>query len=166
MNCYLASRGRIQKTEESGLKQLEAAVTSLDQGGDRDGLLQQHDAAFCLPFRFSYHPHEGDQVGHHRLEGGGTPTREKQHHVACTLYLEHGCGTEAVISSVTSLTQNCVFYLFFRGCWSTADPPMLCDFGESMNALASYGSIKLLNYIKYECFSLIRVHSTIKLYKV
>ncbi|XP_056278023.1 SLIT-ROBO Rho GTPase-activating protein 3 isoform X2 [Pseudoliparis swirei] len=62
MNCYLASRGRIQKTEESGLKQLEAAVTSLDQGGDRDGLLQQHDAAFCLPFRFSYHPHEGDQV--------------------------------------------------------------------------------------------------------
>ncbi|XP_031732413.1 SLIT-ROBO Rho GTPase-activating protein 3-like isoform X2 [Anarrhichthys ocellatus] len=62
MKCYLTSRGRIQKTEETGLKQLEAAVTSLDQGGDRDALLQQHDAAFCLPFRFSYHPHEGDQV--------------------------------------------------------------------------------------------------------
>uniref|UniRef100_G3NJ95 Rho GTPase activating protein 4b n=1 Tax=Gasterosteus aculeatus aculeatus TaxID=481459 RepID=G3NJ95_GASAC len=62
MNYYLASRGRIQKTEEAGLKQLEAAVTSLDPGGDRDALLQQHDAAFCLPFRFSYHPHEGDQV--------------------------------------------------------------------------------------------------------
>ncbi|XP_029012110.1 SLIT-ROBO Rho GTPase-activating protein 3 isoform X2 [Betta splendens] len=62
MKCYLASRWRIQKTEETGLKQLEAAVTSLDQGGDRDGLLQQHDAAFCLPFRFNYHPHEGDQV--------------------------------------------------------------------------------------------------------
>ncbi|XP_074498591.1 SLIT-ROBO Rho GTPase-activating protein 3-like isoform X2 [Sebastes fasciatus] len=62
MKCYMASRWRIQKTEESGLKQLEAAVTSLDHGGDRDALLQQHDAAFCLPFRFSYHPHEGDQV--------------------------------------------------------------------------------------------------------
>ncbi|XP_062247162.1 SLIT-ROBO Rho GTPase-activating protein 3 isoform X3 [Platichthys flesus] len=62
MKCYLASRWRIQKTEETGLKQLEAAVTSLDQGGDRDGLLQQHDSAFCLPFRFNYHPHEGDQV--------------------------------------------------------------------------------------------------------
>ncbi|CAL8260051.1 unnamed protein product [Gadus morhua 'NCC'] len=63
MRCYLTSRGRVQKTEEAGLKQLEAAVvTSLDQGGDRDGLMQQHDASFCLPFRFSYHPHEGDQV--------------------------------------------------------------------------------------------------------
>ncbi|XP_068996336.1 SLIT-ROBO Rho GTPase-activating protein 3 isoform X1 [Embiotoca jacksoni] len=62
MKCYLASRWRIQKTEETGLKQLEAAVTSLDQGGDRDALLQQHDSAFCLPFRFNYHPHEGDQV--------------------------------------------------------------------------------------------------------
>ncbi|KAF6719544.1 SLIT-ROBO Rho GTPase-activating protein 3 [Oryzias melastigma] len=62
MKCYLTSRWRIQKTEETGLKQLEAAVTSLDQSGDRDALLQQHDAAFCLPFRFNYHPHEGDQV--------------------------------------------------------------------------------------------------------
>lgn len=62
MKCYLASRWRTQKTEETGLKQLETAVTSLDQSGDRDALLQQHDAAFCLPFRFSYHPHEGDQV--------------------------------------------------------------------------------------------------------
>ncbi|XP_015236321.1 PREDICTED: SLIT-ROBO Rho GTPase-activating protein 3-like isoform X1 [Cyprinodon variegatus] len=62
MKCYLASRWRIQKAEETGLKQLETAVTSLDQSGDRDALLQQHDAAFCLPFRFSYHPHEGDQV--------------------------------------------------------------------------------------------------------
>ncbi|XP_061636975.1 SLIT-ROBO Rho GTPase-activating protein 3-like isoform X1 [Phyllopteryx taeniolatus] len=62
MKCYMASRWRIQKTEEAGLKQLEAAVTSLDQGGDRDALLQQHDSAFCLPFRFNYHPHEGDQV--------------------------------------------------------------------------------------------------------
>lgn len=62
MRCYLTSRWRIQKTEEAGLRQLEAAVTSLDQGGDRDALLQQHDTAFCLPFRFHYHPHEGDQV--------------------------------------------------------------------------------------------------------
>ncbi|XP_067447503.1 SLIT-ROBO Rho GTPase-activating protein 3 isoform X2 [Thunnus thynnus] len=62
MKCYLIGRWRIQKTEEAGLKQLETAVTSLDQGGDRDALLQQHDTAFCLPFRFNYHPHEGDQV--------------------------------------------------------------------------------------------------------
>lgn len=62
MRCYLTSRWRIQKAEETGARQLEAAVTSLDQGGDRDALLQQHDTAFCLPFRFHYHPHEGDQV--------------------------------------------------------------------------------------------------------
>ncbi|XP_063740727.1 SLIT-ROBO Rho GTPase-activating protein 3 isoform X2 [Eleginops maclovinus] len=62
MKCYLASRWRIEKTEETGLKQLEAAVTALDQGGDRDALLQQHDTTFCLPFKFNYHPHEGDQV--------------------------------------------------------------------------------------------------------
>lgn len=62
MKCYLTSKWRILKTEEAGLKQLESAVTSLDQSGDRDALLQQHDAAFCLPFRFNYHPHEGDQV--------------------------------------------------------------------------------------------------------
>ncbi|XP_068187992.1 SLIT-ROBO Rho GTPase-activating protein 3 isoform X3 [Antennarius striatus] len=62
MKCFLTSRWRIQKTEETGLKQLEATVTTLDQSGDRDALLQQHDTAFCLPFRFSYHPHEGDQV--------------------------------------------------------------------------------------------------------
>uniref|UniRef100_A0A3P8UF33 Rho GTPase activating protein 4 n=1 Tax=Cynoglossus semilaevis TaxID=244447 RepID=A0A3P8UF33_CYNSE len=62
IRCYLASRWRIQKAEETGLKQLETAMTSLDQSGDRDALLQQHDAAFCLPFRFNYHPHEGDQV--------------------------------------------------------------------------------------------------------
>lgn len=67
MRCYLTSRWRIQKTEETGLKQLEAAVTSLDQGGDRDALLQQHDSAFCLPFRLSYHPHEGDQVSQRPL---------------------------------------------------------------------------------------------------
>ncbi|KAG7273991.1 hypothetical protein CRUP_011173 [Coryphaenoides rupestris] len=51
-----------KKIERLMEKQLEASVTSLDQGGDRDGLMQQHDASFCLPFRFSYHPHEGDQV--------------------------------------------------------------------------------------------------------
>uniref|UniRef100_A0A3Q3X6X6 Rho GTPase activating protein 4a n=1 Tax=Mola mola TaxID=94237 RepID=A0A3Q3X6X6_MOLML len=62
MRCYLAGRWHIQKTEETGLKELEAAVMSLDQSGDRDALLQQHDTAFCLPFRFNYHPHEGDQV--------------------------------------------------------------------------------------------------------
>lgn len=62
MRCFLTSRGRVQRTEETGLRQLEAAVASLDQGGDRDALLQQHDTAFCLPFRFHYHPHEGDQV--------------------------------------------------------------------------------------------------------
>lgn len=62
MKCYLSCKWRIQKTEEAGIKQLESAVTSLDQGGDRDALLQQHDTAFCLPFRFNYHQHEGDQV--------------------------------------------------------------------------------------------------------
>ncbi|CAB1350627.1 unnamed protein product [Coregonus sp. 'balchen'] len=59
---YLQNLSTLIDSEEAGLKQLEQEVTSLDQGGDRDALLQNHDTAFCLPFRFSYHPHEGDQL--------------------------------------------------------------------------------------------------------
>lgn len=69
IRAYLSSRGRVQKSEEAGLKQLEAAMSSLDQGGDRDALLQQHDTAFCLPFKFNYHPHEGDQTHEVSAEG-------------------------------------------------------------------------------------------------
>lgn len=81
MRSYLSSRWRVQRTEETGLGQLEAAVTSLDPGGDRDALLQQHDAAFCLPFRFHYHPHEGDQVT--TFDPRSVPARAGNHPSGC-----------------------------------------------------------------------------------
>ncbi|XP_030624280.1 SLIT-ROBO Rho GTPase-activating protein 3 [Chanos chanos] len=62
MKSYLSNRFRAQQNLKNGLQQLETAVNSLDQGQDRDALLQAHNAAFCLPFRFQYLPHEGDQV--------------------------------------------------------------------------------------------------------
>ncbi|KAJ8399597.1 hypothetical protein AAFF_G00410080 [Aldrovandia affinis] len=62
MRGYLASRHWIQENLKNGLQQLEGAVTALDQNQDRDALLQAHNATFCLPFRFQYQPHEGDQV--------------------------------------------------------------------------------------------------------
>ncbi|XP_062396724.1 SLIT-ROBO Rho GTPase-activating protein 3 isoform X1 [Sardina pilchardus] len=62
MRGFLSHRHRMQQNLKNGLQQLDNAVTGLDQGQDRDALLQAHNAAFCLPFRFQYQPHEGDQV--------------------------------------------------------------------------------------------------------
>ncbi|XP_035243516.1 SLIT-ROBO Rho GTPase-activating protein 3 isoform X2 [Anguilla anguilla] len=62
MHGFLSSRHRIQENLKNGLQQLEGAITGLDQNQDRDALLQAHNATFCLPFRFQYQPHEGDEV--------------------------------------------------------------------------------------------------------
>ncbi|KAG7323087.1 hypothetical protein KOW79_012789 [Hemibagrus wyckioides] len=62
MRGYLSNRNRAQQNLKNGLQQLESAVSALDQGHDRDALLQAHNSAFCLPFHFQHQPHEGDQV--------------------------------------------------------------------------------------------------------
>ncbi|XP_053338228.1 SLIT-ROBO Rho GTPase-activating protein 3 isoform X1 [Clarias gariepinus] len=62
MRGYLANRNRGHQNLKNGLQQLENSVSALDQGHDRDALLQAHNAAFCLPFHFQHQPHEGDQV--------------------------------------------------------------------------------------------------------
>lgn len=59
---YLSNKNRLVQNMKNGLQQLDAAVIALNQGQDRDALLQAHNIAFCLPFRFQYQPHEGDQV--------------------------------------------------------------------------------------------------------
>lgn len=59
---FLTSRYRAQQNLKTGLQQLDAAVTALNQAQDRDALLQAHNTTFCLPFRFQFFPHEGDQV--------------------------------------------------------------------------------------------------------
>ncbi len=61
---YLSNRNRTVQNMKNGLQQLDTAVTGLNQGQDRDALLQAHNTAFCLPFRFQHQPHEGDQVMH------------------------------------------------------------------------------------------------------
>ncbi|XP_051517728.1 SLIT-ROBO Rho GTPase-activating protein 3-like isoform X3 [Myxocyprinus asiaticus] len=66
---YLSYRNRIIQNMKNGLQQLDTAVTGLSQGQDRDALLQAHNTAFCLPFRFQYQPHEGDQVCEVSAEG-------------------------------------------------------------------------------------------------
>ncbi|XP_029574464.1 rho GTPase-activating protein 4 [Salmo trutta] len=62
LRSYLSSRSRAQQNLSGGLQQLHTAVSGLDQIQDRDNLLQTHTNTFCLPLRFHYQPHEGDQV--------------------------------------------------------------------------------------------------------
>ncbi|XP_048878034.1 LOW QUALITY PROTEIN: SLIT-ROBO Rho GTPase-activating protein 3 [Brienomyrus brachyistius] len=59
---FLTSRYRAQQNLKTGLQQLDAAMTALNQAQDRDALLQAHNTTFCLPFRFQFQPHEGDPV--------------------------------------------------------------------------------------------------------
>ncbi|CAK6951409.1 rho GTPase-activating protein 4a [Scomber scombrus] len=62
MQAYLSSRWRAQQNLSTGLQQLEGSVSELDQSRDRDTLLQDHYNTFCMPLRFPYQPHDGDQV--------------------------------------------------------------------------------------------------------
>lgn len=62
MQAYLASRWRTQQNLGTGLQQLQGTVSGLDQKQDRDTLLQDHYNTFCMPVRYAYQPHDGDQV--------------------------------------------------------------------------------------------------------
>ncbi|XP_041655708.1 rho GTPase-activating protein 4-like isoform X2 [Cheilinus undulatus] len=62
MQSYLSSRWRAQQNLGTGLQQLQGTVSGLDQSHDRDTLLQDHYNTFCMPLRFPYQPHDGDQV--------------------------------------------------------------------------------------------------------
>ncbi|XP_056129234.1 rho GTPase-activating protein 4a isoform X2 [Lampris incognitus] len=62
MQAYLSKRWRAQGNLGTGLQQLQGEVAGLNQSQDRDTFLQAHHNAFCLPLRFHYQPHDGDQV--------------------------------------------------------------------------------------------------------
>uniref|UniRef100_G3P1E9 Rho GTPase activating protein 4a n=1 Tax=Gasterosteus aculeatus aculeatus TaxID=481459 RepID=G3P1E9_GASAC len=62
MQAYLSGRGRTQENLTTGLQQVQETVSGLDQSHDRDTLLQDHYNTFCMPLRFPYQPHDGDQV--------------------------------------------------------------------------------------------------------
>ncbi|XP_077480770.1 rho GTPase-activating protein 4-like isoform X1 [Stigmatopora argus] len=62
MQAYLSSRRQVQQNLTSGLLNLQESASVLDQGRDRDALLQDHHVTFCLPLRFPYQPHDGDQL--------------------------------------------------------------------------------------------------------
>ncbi|XP_054464658.1 rho GTPase-activating protein 4a isoform X2 [Anoplopoma fimbria] len=70
MQAYLSSRCWTQKNLSVGLEQLQGAVSGLDQSHDRDTLLKDHYNTFCMPLRFPYQPHDGDQVSEVSAEGG------------------------------------------------------------------------------------------------
>ncbi|KAM9829098.1 rho GTPase-activating protein 4-like [Syngnathus typhle] len=61
MQAYLSSRRQGQQNLDSSLQHLHTTMSGLDPGRDRDALLQDHRVTFCLPFRFPYQPHDGDQ---------------------------------------------------------------------------------------------------------
>ncbi|XP_051912870.1 rho GTPase-activating protein 4-like [Hippocampus zosterae] len=62
MQAYLSSQHQLQHNINSGLQHLQCSVSVLDQGRDRDALLQDHHVTFCLPLCFPYQPHDGDQL--------------------------------------------------------------------------------------------------------
>uniref|UniRef100_A0AAR2IHM7 SLIT-ROBO Rho GTPase-activating protein 3-like n=1 Tax=Pygocentrus nattereri TaxID=42514 RepID=A0AAR2IHM7_PYGNA len=62
LQIYLSRRLQAHQNLGSGLQQLASAQSGLDQSHDRDALMQAHETTFCLPLRFQYQPHEGDQV--------------------------------------------------------------------------------------------------------
>ncbi|KAM9785543.1 rho GTPase-activating protein 4-like [Neosynchiropus ocellatus] len=69
MQAFLSRQDQVQQNLSSGLRQLRASVSGLDQSQDREALLQEHPSGFCLPARFLYQPHEGDQVSQVSAEG-------------------------------------------------------------------------------------------------
>ncbi|KAI4874365.1 hypothetical protein NFI96_017459 [Prochilodus magdalenae] len=62
LQIYLSRRQQAHQNLGCGLQQLVSAQSGLDQSHDRDALMQAHETTFCLPLRFHYQPHEGDQV--------------------------------------------------------------------------------------------------------
>ncbi|XP_044067215.1 rho GTPase-activating protein 4-like isoform X2 [Siniperca chuatsi] len=62
MQAYLSSRWQTQQNLSTGLQQLQDTVSRLDQSQDRDTLLRDHYNTFCMPLRFPFQPHDGDQV--------------------------------------------------------------------------------------------------------
>ncbi|XP_035502346.2 rho GTPase-activating protein 4 isoform X1 [Scophthalmus maximus] len=62
MQAYLSRRWRTQKNLSTGLQQLQGVVSGLEQSQDRDLLLRDNYNSFSLPLRFTYQPHDGDQV--------------------------------------------------------------------------------------------------------
>ncbi|RXM32944.1 SLIT-ROBO Rho GTPase-activating protein 3 [Acipenser ruthenus] len=62
LRLYLSAQSRVQQSQQEALGVLEGAVQGLDPPGDQKKILEMNHATFCLPFRFEYQPHEGDQV--------------------------------------------------------------------------------------------------------
>ncbi|XP_029361869.1 rho GTPase-activating protein 4-like [Echeneis naucrates] len=62
VQAYLSRRRQCQQNLSTGLQQLQTAVSGLNQSQDRDTLLQDHYNTFSMPLRFTFQPHDGDQV--------------------------------------------------------------------------------------------------------
>nr|XP_040142994.1 rho GTPase-activating protein 4 isoform X3 [Ictidomys tridecemlineatus] len=68
LRSYTAAESRTQASQMQGLGSLEEALEALDPSGDKAKVLEVHSVAFCLPQRFDYQPHEGDEVAEIRVE--------------------------------------------------------------------------------------------------
>ncbi|KAL6045396.1 hypothetical protein STEG23_020709 [Scotinomys teguina] len=68
LRSYAAAENRTQASQMQGLGNLEEALEALDPLGDKDKVLKVHAVAFCLPQRFDYQPHEGDEVAEIQVE--------------------------------------------------------------------------------------------------
>ncbi|KAL1020931.1 hypothetical protein UPYG_G00006570 [Umbra pygmaea] len=62
LRSYMSSRSQCQLNLTEGLQHLQTVVSGLDKSHDRDNMLQTFTNIFCLPVKFQYQPHDGDQV--------------------------------------------------------------------------------------------------------
>uniref|UniRef100_A0A8C8VI57 Rho GTPase activating protein 4 n=1 Tax=Pelusios castaneus TaxID=367368 RepID=A0A8C8VI57_9SAUR len=76
LRTYLVAEGQAQSSWQEGLGALEGAVLALDPPGDKARLMEANSAAYCLPTRFEYHPHEGDEVS--EVQASGSLRQELQ----------------------------------------------------------------------------------------
>nr|XP_014353033.1 PREDICTED: SLIT-ROBO Rho GTPase-activating protein 3-like [Latimeria chalumnae] len=62
IKVYLSVENQIQTSRQDGLNNIETSVENLDAQGDKYKILEMNNNVFCLPFKFEYQPHEGDEV--------------------------------------------------------------------------------------------------------
>uniref|UniRef100_A0AAR2KU21 Rho GTPase activating protein 4a n=1 Tax=Pygocentrus nattereri TaxID=42514 RepID=A0AAR2KU21_PYGNA len=105
MRGYLSNKNRAQQNLKNCLQQLDDSISGLDQGQDRDALLQAHNSAFCLPFRFQHQPHEGDQVTHTPLTQNPRFTSQLQSRLAAVT-LETEEVSKTLKATHTALLDN------------------------------------------------------------
>ncbi|GCC45596.1 hypothetical protein chiPu_0029717, partial [Chiloscyllium punctatum] len=59
---YLSAETHVEDSRRLGLKRIESAASALDPESDKSHVMASNNSAFCLPAKFEFLPHDGDEV--------------------------------------------------------------------------------------------------------